>query len=180
MNFRVTTRFTWLDSTIRSGWLRKEKRIWREKRKERRRSGQDTGNKKKFSRNVRQNKKTQGWISEEDTQEYQWYHEYFTWKPEREHELRKEELKLRKQEIENQTQQIQNAPLAEQDQLSMLQQQDSLMMDMFQKFCWPLNQKLNYSSAVDKKRRLFSDFACLWVVVTLFEKPRKKSVSEFF
>ena len=79
MNFRVTTRFTWLDSTIRWGWLRKEKRIWREKRKERRRSGQDTGNKKKISRNLRRNKKTQGWISKQDTQEYQWYHEYFSW-----------------------------------------------------------------------------------------------------
>ena len=55
-------------------------------------------------------------------------------KSEREHELRKEELKLRKQEIEHQTQQIQNAQLAQQAQLSMLQQQGSLMMEMFQKF----------------------------------------------
>ena len=51
-------------------------------------------------------------------------------KSEREHEFRKEELKLRKQEIENQTQQIQKAQLAQQAQLSMPQQQGSLMMEM--------------------------------------------------
>ena len=56
-------------------------------------------------------------------------------KSEREHKLRKEEVKLRKQEIENQTQQIQNSQFAQQVQLSMLQQQDSLMMEMLQKFC---------------------------------------------
>ena len=56
-------------------------------------------------------------------------------KSEGERDLRKEELKLRKQEIENQTEQTQNAQLAQQAQLSMLQQQGLLMMEMFQKFC---------------------------------------------
>ena len=56
-------------------------------------------------------------------------------KSETEHELRKEELKLQKQEIENQTRHIQNAQLAQQAQLSMLQQQGSLMMEIFQRFC---------------------------------------------
>ena len=68
---------TWFNDLM--NWLRKEKRIWREKCKARRRSDQDAINKKKISWNFRQNKKTQGWIWKEDTQEYQLYHEFFSW-----------------------------------------------------------------------------------------------------
>ena len=76
-------------------------------------------------------------------------------KSEKEHELRKEELKLRKQEFEKQTLQIQNVQLADEAQLSILKQQGSLMMEMLQKFCWQWNQKLKYSSAVDKNKTFF-------------------------
>ena len=63
-------------------------------------------------------------------------------------------MKLQKQEIKNQTQQTQNAQLVQQAQLSMLQQQDFLMVEIFQKFYWQWYQKLNYSSTIDKKQDL--------------------------
>ena len=165
--------FIWIDSTIWWGWLRKEKIIWREKREEGRRSGQGARNKKKFLKTFGETRKRKAESEKKTCRSTSGTINFLAEKSERKHELQKEELKLRKQEIENQTQQIQNAQLAQQAQPFMLQQQGSLMMEIFLKFCWQWNQKVNYGSSVDKKkRRLFSDYVCS-VVVVLFKKCKE-------
>ena len=95
--------FTWLDSTIQWGWLRKENRIWREKREVGRRSSQSAKNKKKFLKTFGETRKRKAESEKKTRRSTSDTINFLAEKSEKDHKLRKEKLKLRKREIENQT-----------------------------------------------------------------------------
>ena len=171
---RNTWCFTWLNSAIRWDWPRKEKVIWREKRQEGRRSSQGARKKKKISGKLRWSKKTQGWICKEDTQQYQWYDIFFSceiWK------------RTRARNRESNSTDIEclddpTSPTFYATAARFVNDEDVPEILLTGKTKTEVKQYHR-----QKTRRLFSDYACLSVVVVLFIKCKEENcqwVSQFF